>query len=390
MPLHVDNTYDVVRTREELRHIGYSLDEINAVVDGYPDLDQRLFVPDVRTLETFTRTVMGYTVNVYILPGGHDATGSSYREQTIQAVNPDDFLLGKPDPDLPTGAEWELPWQGGKSEVHPAVRRAVRDRCRDFTQHMQPLVPGWQQLLGLRNEQGAPLGMPTGIGWYTHYGLLDMADATTFRLSKQKDDVEVLLYPRQSDNQSEAVWATPGGYVIKADTLLQGQGVTSLQEATRRRTEYWASRDVSGYAGMTPRVKYPISSGNTLSAGLRTRPYVRFVHDPNHDADPVVPKTLRASARAAGFVSLRSLLEHNPKGGVSGKGHEDNPYPIWTTHFEYVAAGLRALTEPEHLPFFRSASLEAGRKARMSSEQFEQVASIFEAYESEFTTLQSA
>jgi hypothetical protein len=225
------------------------------------------------------------------------------------------------------------------------VRRALKDRCRDFTQHLQPLVPGWRELLALRSPAGEGLGMPTGIGWYTHYWLSDMCDGVTMRLSERQNDIEVLLYERGADNQSEAVWATPGGYVVKADTRRAGS--TPLQTASARRTADRTDRNVSAYGGVPLRVKYPISSGNTIVAGLRTTPFARFIHDPDYAGDPPLAPSGRVE-RASGYISLRALCDSNPTGGVSGANHDRHPFPVWTTHFEYITAGVGALIDPEN------------------------------------------
>jgi len=193
--------------------------------------------------------------------------------------------------------------------------------------------------------------MPTGIGWYTHYWLSKMCDAVTMRLSKEGNDIDVLLYERPPDNQSEWVWATPGGFVIAADA--QQVGATPLQAASARRTSHWAHRDVSEYSGVPLAVKYPISSGNTLVAGLATTPYARFVTNPDYRSEPIILKAHGGPARAAGFIGVRSLCEYNHTGGVSGANHGTNPFPIWTTHFEYLTAGLDALIDPENQYRFR-------------------------------------
>ncbi|HSW65526.1 MAG TPA: hypothetical protein VLI54_00105 [Bacillota bacterium] len=356
MPRHVDTTANVERTHEELLHVAYSIDEVTTVVSGYPELDNRLYVPHNEALPVRRSMLLGHQVNLYEIPGGYDATQSSYRASTLRNMGAQDFLYGEPDPDMPTGGDWKLP------SGHATVRRALRDRCRDFDQHNRPLVPGWRSLLALRAADGRPLGMPTGIGWYTHLWLSDMCDATTMRLSPDGDDVEVLLYKRDADNQSEWVWATPGGYVIMADA--QQPGVTPLQAASARRTKHWAQRDVTAYTGAPLRVKYPISSGNTLHAGLRTTPFARFVPAPDYEAEPSINRKgihYGAHRRAAGFVSVRSLCDYNPSGGVSGVGHGQNPFPIWTTHFEYVAAGLDAITDPEHQYRFGMSDVQFGR-----------------------------
>lgn len=345
MPRHEALTANVQRTTEELVRIRYSLGEIDTVIDGYPELDERLYVPLDEQLPTRPSVILGREVRIYDIPSGHDASDSNYRWSTLNSVEPEAFLYGTPDPDRPTGGDWRL------EEDHPTVVRALRDRCRDFTQHLQPLVPGWKELLALQTDDGRGLGMPTGIGWYTHYWLSDMCDATTARLSKNGDDIEVLLYPRREDPQSHAVWATPGGYVIKADTTIPG--VTPLQAASSRRTKHWAHRDVMHYPGVPLRVKYPISSGNTIVAGLRTTPFARFVPWANYGEDPTVPPRARNTDRVAGFVSLRQLAEYNPTGGSSGADPGENPFPIWTTHFEYVVAMLDALIDPENQFRFR-------------------------------------
>lgn len=343
MPRHEDLTANVQRTPEEQLRIYYSLAEIDTVIDGYPQLDNRLYIPTHKRIPVRRSVLLGREVNIYTLPGGHDATNSSYRQETLARIPPGDMLLGEPDPDLPTGGNWELP------EEHPAIRRALRDRCRDFTQHLQPLVPGWRELLALQTPEGRGLGMPTGIGWYTHLWLSEMCDGVTMRLSPAGDDIEVLLYKRPGDEQSKAVWATPGGFAIKADT--QVPGVTPLQAASARRTKHWTDRDVARYAGLPLRVKYPISSGNTLVAGLKTTPYARFITKPDYTEEPTITEATAANQHTqqmAGFVSLHALCEYNPTGGVSGSHRGNNPFPIWTTHFEYVTAGLEAIADPEN------------------------------------------
>lgn len=363
MPRHVDRTANVERTPEELLSIYYSLDHVDSVVDGYPQLDQRLRVPLAELLLSRPGIILGRQVRIFDIPAGYDATNSAYRRQTLATMSSDDFLHGPADPDLPTGGDWRL------SETDPTVVRAIRDRCRDFTQHLQPLVPGWKELLAL------PVGMPTGIGWYTHYWLSDMCDAVTYRIAKSGDDLEVLLYPRPGDAQSEPVYATPGGYVIKVDT--QTAGITPLQAASARRTAHWAKRDVSAYQGVPLRVKYPISSGNTLVAGLRTSPYARFIGRPDYEAEPTVRPVADHMQRAAGFVSLRALATYNPTGGTSGKGNGDNPFPIWTTHFEYVLAGMDAVSDPEQQ-----------HRLGISSQQFALIKEVVEDLQSNFPALQ--
>jgi hypothetical protein len=344
MPYHVDTTANIERTTEELLRITYSLDEVDSVVDGYPELNARLYVP----LQDFAQTIsqrpgvlLGREVQLYTIPGGYDATGSSYRLRTLAHMRPEQLLFGEPDPDRLTGDDWKL------SDDHPAVRRAIHDRVRDFDQHNRPLVPGWQALLALRSPSGEQLGMPTGIGWYTHLGALPMCDAVTMRLNEARDDIDVLLYWRDGDAQSESVWATPGGYVVSADT--KWPDMTPLQAASARRTASYTDRDVKPYRGLRLRVKHPISSGNTIHAGLQTTPYARFIHDPNYEQDPSITEASRPRLwQAAGYISLRALAEANPTGGTSGKELRPNPFPIWTTHYEYVTAGLHALADPEH------------------------------------------
>jgi hypothetical protein len=313
----------------------------------------------------------GREVHVYTLPSGYDATNSPARAATLASMSPEDLLYGAPDPDLPTGGDWQLP------QDHPTVLRALRQRCRDFTQHRQPLVPGWRQLLALRNSEDRPLGMPTGIGWYTHYWLSEMCDGVTMRLSQDGSDIETLLYARPADNQSEQVWATPGGYVVKADVR---PDITPLQAASARRTFDRTGRDVLRLLGVPLRVKYPISSGNTLVAGLATKPYARFEAAPDYRRDPALALRTPARERAAGiagFISLRALCESNPNGGVSGKNHGDNPFPIWTTHFEYVVAGLEAFTDAENRHRFG-----------MSPAQFARIGEIAAELQAEFPMLQ--
>jgi hypothetical protein len=344
MAYHVDTTANLERTPEELLRITYSLSEVDSVVDGYPELDRRLYVPLHEFAETIAKrpgVLLGREVNVYTIPGGYDATNSSYRRQTLEHMRPDQLLFGEPDPDLPTGGDWKLP------DNHPAVHRAITGRVRDFDQHNRPLVPGWQALLALRSPSGEALGMPTGIGWYTHLGSLPMCDAVTMRLNEARDDIEVLLYKRRGDAQSEPVWATPGGYVISADT--QHPGTTPLQAASARRAADYTQRDLTPYRGIPLRVKHPISSGNTLNAGLRTTPYARFIHNPDYAADPSVTVESQAQLQqTAGYVSLRALAAANPTGGTSGKEQQPNPWPVWTTHYEYITAGLHAMGDPEN------------------------------------------
>jgi hypothetical protein len=189
--------------------------------------------------------------------------------------------------------------------------------------------------------------MPTGIGWYTHLGGLPMCDAVTMRLNDARDDIDVLLYRRDGDEQSEPVWATPGGYVVSADTGWLEE--TPLQAASARRTNDYTHRDVMPYRGIPLRVKHPISSGNTLNAGLRTTPYARFIHNPDYAEDPsLMAENQRRLQRTAGYVSLRALASANPTGGTSGKEQYRNLFPMWTTHYEYVAAGLHALADAEN------------------------------------------
>jgi len=344
MPYHVDTTANIERTLEELLRITYSLYEVDSVVDGYPGLDSRLYVPQQEFAETITQhpgVLLGREVNIYTIPSGYDATNSSYRRQTLQHMRPEQLLFGEPDPDLPTGGDWRLP------DNHPAVRRAIAGRVRDFDQHNRPLVPGWQALLALRSPIGEPLGMPTGIGWYTHLGGLPMCDAVTMRLNDTRNDIDVLLYRREGDAQSEPVWATPGGYVVAADA--QWPDATPLQAASARRTKDYTGRNIVSYRGIPLRVKHPISSGNTIHAGLRTTPYVRFITEPDYANDPSITVASREAVRsAAGYVSVRALAEANPTGGTSGKEQQPNPFPIWTTHYEYVTAGLHAITDPEN------------------------------------------
>lgn len=344
MPYHVDTTANVQRTPEELLRITYSLSEVDSVIDGYPELDGRLYVDRDEFTEVIAQrpgVLLGREVTLYTLPAGYDATNSSYRQQTLQYMRPEDLLFGEPDPDLPTGDNWKLP------DDHPAVRRAIAERVRDFDQHNRPLVPGWQALLALRAPTGEPLGMPTGIGWYTHLGGLPMCDAVTLRLNEARDDIDVLLYKREGDAQSESVWATPGGYVVNADA--QHADLTPLQAASARRTTHYTNRDVMPYRGIPLRVKHPISSGNTLNAGLRTTPYARFIHNPDYaEESSITAMSSMRSQLTAGYISLRALAEANPSGGTSGKEQRVNPLPIWTTHFEYVTAGLHALADPEN------------------------------------------
>ena len=346
MPVYEDRTANIQRTPEELLSISYSLDQINAVVPGYPELDDRLYIAPNEEIPRRIGNILGRQINQYEIPGGHDATNSIYRAETLANVPAASRLYGIEDPDLPTSKaeDWSLP------DGHPTVVRALRAGCRDFTQHMQPLVPGWRELLAIRTQDGRELGMPTGIGWYTHYWLSDMCDAVTMRLAEDGDDIDVLLYTREEDNQSEQVWATPGGYVIKADVVRPE--VTPLQAASERRTSDRTDRDISGYAGVPLRVKYPISSGNTLVAGLKTTPYGRFVSDPDYMNEPslVNPESVRPTeaGKRAGYVSLRAICESNPSGGSSGQNHEQQSFPVWTTHFEYLVAGLNTVTDEEN------------------------------------------
>jgi hypothetical protein len=178
-------------------------------------------------------------------------------------------------------------------------------------------------------------------------GGLPMCDAVTMRLSEARDDIEVLLYKRSGDAQSQPVWATPGGYVVSADT--QQPGVTPLQAASARRVADYTRRDVTPYRGIPLHVKHPISSGNTVNAGLLTTPYARFIHNPDYAADPsVTAEQKERLQQTAGYIGLSALAAANPTGGTSGKEQRPNPLPIWTTHFEYVTAGLHAVIDPEN------------------------------------------
>jgi len=374
MTRHVDLDWTVGRTPPELRNIGYNLDEINVVIDGYPELNDRLFVEQHERIPMHFATLLGAEVSIYELPPGYDATDSSERQNTLQHMTAGELLLGEPDPDLPTGGDWCL------QEDHPTVIRALRQKCREFTQHKQPLLPGWRQLLALRDRQGRQLGMPTGIGWFTHLGLSDMCDAVTYRLSEDSQDIEGLFWDRPDSNQSEHVAATAGGFVIKSDT--QRPDMTPLQAASARRTMERTGRDVSAYAGVPLQVKYPISSGTTLVAGLRTTPYGRFIHNPDYGREPSMTsmqdeRFYTPQGWAAGYVSMRAILDSNPTGGVSGKQHEGFAFPMWTTHFEYAAAGLDALMDPENR--FRFG---------MSSRQFYQVNQIINDYYAAYPALQ--
>jgi hypothetical protein len=334
-PKHVDITWSIDRTLEELTRVTYNFMEVDRVLDGYPELDQRLYVPTNQPLpfEIGERIISGYDVRIVHLPGGFDATQSPYRAGALaNKTLRDQFLFGPADPDHPTGDDWHLP------DNHPAVQRALANRCRDFTQHLQPLIPGWRQLLGLQTKEGDPLGMPTGIGFYTHYGTLPMCDAVTLRPNEDHDDLEVLMYWRADDEQSAGVWATPGGYVTKTDANHRAH--TPLQATSTRRTQFRTNVDLSRFSGMAPIVKYPISSGSTLSACLATRPFVRYI--PNARLmDDMQTDTVR-------WVSMRDLCDNNPTGGISGDVDPHNQWPIWTTHFEYIVAGIDAISDPEN------------------------------------------
>src|SRR5687767_7549867 len=124
---HVDRTWNIERTNEELEHIGYSLDEVNTVIPGYPELDSRLFVPEHEQIDFRQAVILGREVRVFDIPGGFDARECPDRQKTLMSMNPSDMLLGTPDPDLITGSSKPLP------ENHPSVVRAIKEGCRDFT-----------------------------------------------------------------------------------------------------------------------------------------------------------------------------------------------------------------------------------------------------------------
>lgn len=372
---HVDQTWDRRRTKEELRHIGYSVDEVNAVIPGYPALDARLYVPEDEPIPFEHAVILGREVRIFDIPGGHDATVCPDRAETLKNMNPADLLLGTPDPDLVTGGQEYL------TENDPSVRRAIKAGCRDFTRQLQGLLPGWKQLLSLRTADDRPLGMPTGIGWFAHLGLSLMVDGTAFRLSQGNDDLEVLLYNRPANEQSESVWATPGGFAIKADT--QHEGMTPLQAASARRAEDWTERNLWGYPGVALQAKYPVSSGTTIVAGLATKPYGRFIQNPDYNDEPTITpqnmhNMLTHQGHAAGYVSLRALCEDNPFGGVSGKGHQ-RAFSMWTTHFEYVVSGTDALIDPENQYRFG-----------MNGQQFDAVQNVVEGLRQQYPMLQPA
>ena len=335
MPLHVSTELHVRRTEEELRSIVNSIEEIDEVIDGYPPLDQRYFLDANQPAPLMDEIkLFGYDARVYEFPAGHDATQSSERMLTLaNDAMVAEFLLGAPHPDKPTGGDWQL------QRDHPAVRHAIREGCRDFTQHLQPLVPGWEQLARMRGSQGQPVGMPLGIGRYSHYLLSLMSDAATLRLSEDRSDLEVWLYTRDADKQSEWVWATPGGYIIKSDSL--HANMTPIEAGTARRTldRSQGTLDVSHLPGVLLPPKYPISSGNTLSAGQENRSVARFETAPVYDEPSIASRT----TRSMGWVSMRALVANNPTGGVAGTNHDDIAMPIWTTHFEYATQGMFAV-----------------------------------------------
>ncbi len=370
---HVDKTWNLERTAEELSHIGYSLDEVNVVLPGYPELDSRLFVPEDEQIDFRNAVILGREVRIFDIPPGFDARESPDRQQTLNNLRPEDMLLGTPDPDLITGVSEPLP------ENHPSVVRAIKEGCRDFTRQHQALLPGWKQLLSLRNAKGEALGMPTGIGWYTHLGRSLMVDGVTFRLSEDGLDLETLLYERPANDQSEAVWATAGGYPTSADN--RHGGLTLLQAASARRAEYWTERQLWSYPGVPVPAKNPVSSGTTIVAGLLTRPYGRFIQNPDyHDEPTLTPQNKErlqtTKGHAAGYVSLRALCEDNPFGGVSGKGHNRH-FSMWTTHFEYLVGGIDALNDPENRYRFG-----------MTGQQFDTVREVTETLRQEFPMLQ--
>jgi len=119
MPRHVDLTANIERTPEEKLRIYYNLDEINAVIDGYPDLDRRLYVPEDEPLPARPSVILGREVTIYDIPPGFDATNTLDRISTIASMKPENFLFGTPDVDLPTGSDWSL------TETDSAVRRAI-------------------------------------------------------------------------------------------------------------------------------------------------------------------------------------------------------------------------------------------------------------------------
>ncbi len=370
---HVDRTWNIERTNEELEHIGYSLDEVNTVIPGYPELDSRLFVPEDERIDFRQAVILGREVRIFDIPGGFDARECMMRQETLNSMKPEDMLLGKPDPDLITGLSDPLP------ENHPSVVRAIKEGCRDFTMQNQALLPGWKQLLALRNSRGEPLGMPTGIGWFTHLGRSLMVDGTAFRLSEDNSDLEVLLYERPANQQSEAVWATPGGFAIRADD--QHSGLTLLQAASARRAQDWTERQLWAYPGVPVPAKNPVSSGTTIVAGLLTRPYSRFIQNPDYRDEPTITpqnkeRMLTTRGHAAGYVSLRAVCEDNPFGGVSGKGHS-RYFSMWTTHFEYVVGGIDTLIDPENR--FRYG---------MTSQQFDAAENVVEELRREYPMIQ--
>ena len=80
---------------------------------------------------------------------------------------------------------------------------------------------------------------------------------------------------------------------------------------------------------------------------------------------------------AAGYITLRSLFDSNPSGGVSGKNHAGLEFPMWTTHFEYAAAMLDAMTDPENQ-----------YRLGMNDSQFARVNRIIDDYYTQYPALQ--
>jgi hypothetical protein len=371
MPLHVSTELHVRRTPEELRSITSSIEEIDEVIDGYPALDQRYFLDDHEYVPLADEVkLFGYKSRIYEFPVGHDATQSSERMLTLaNDAMVAEFLLGAPHPDRTTGSDWRMP------DDHPAVRHAIKEGCRDFTQHLQPLVPGWEQLARMRGSKGQPVGMPLGIGRYTHYLLSLMSDAASLRLSEDRSDLEVWLYERDADKQSEWVWATPGGYIIKSDSVQAD--MTPIEAGTARRTmdRSQGTLDVSHLPGVLLPPKYPISSGNTLVAGQENRSIARFDTAPTYDEPPITGRT----NRPMGWISLRTLVANNPTGGVAGTNHEDIEMPIWTTHFEYATQGMLAIANPNNQ-----------RQLRMSDRDLADVTAIKNDLVAQYDVLRTA
>ncbi len=341
-----EGTWDIFRTFEAQQSGAINcLDVILEQPKGFPKVDKRLYREDPDSLLAYPKpslgTMNGQRIWLYDLPPGEHRTKPEARAAWINDPQVrSELLYGEPDEDIPYGTL-------GMPATHTSAMRAFDAGCRRFDinghpGNRLPLIPGFPELVKLARyteDKGMePVGLPTGLGGFGHYGLAPMADGTTLRL--HRDRLEALLYRRPGSAQSDSVMATSGGFVIKSDCI--NGAANMLHVASARRTKDRTGLDVSTVPSVEAQAKLPFSSPTTAHCALKSHVLVRVLPD-----DFPVPRRLQGSnGEEAGWYALEDICRDNAQGGYSGTVPKRQGLWMWTTHVELLSHAVRAVLNP--------------------------------------------